>query len=74
MSTDNEPMTTRAHLLAIQREYYMTVRVLGNAIEQLLRFTGGESLEVTDAALADAPDLDAWRNDDRGSVELTVKR
>lgn len=74
MGTDNEPMTTRAHLLRIQREYYALVRVLPIVIEQLLRFTGGEGVEVSDEALADAPDLDAWRDEEHGGVVLTVKR
>jgi len=63
-----------ARLRALQREYAVTVRALAVAVERLLEFTGGDSLEISDQALSNAPDLRAWRNDDRSTVEIAVSR
>jgi hypothetical protein len=61
-------------LKAVEREYFVTVRALAVSVERLLQITRGDTLEISDANLADAPDLQAWRNADRNSVEIKVSR
>ena len=60
MSAAEEPEDL-AQLLAVKREYGVTVRVLAVVIELLLIEVGGDTVEISDEALADAPDLKAWR-------------
>jgi hypothetical protein len=74
MTTPRTILTTQAHLQAVQREHWVTLNVLGIVVEQLLALTGGETVEIADSALADAPDLQAWRNAARSTVELAVSR
>jgi hypothetical protein len=61
-----------SRLRAIEREYRMTLRVLAVVVERLLG--EGEHVVITDEALADTPDLVAWRDEPRKQVVITVAR
>lgn len=74
MSAFEDPIDRLARLIDVEKEYRVTVLVLSIVIEQLLRTTGGTSVEITDEALMDAPDLRAWRNPSLKTVELAVSR
>ncbi len=66
--------TELARLTAVEREYHVTMRVLAVMAERLLALTGGEFVAISDDALADSPDLHAWRNNDTASVLIEVSR
>lgn len=68
------PSEKLARLLATQREYNVTIRVLAIVVEMLLKVTGAEQAEIGDAAIQDAPDLKAWRDDPRNAVVIEVAR
>ena len=70
----DEFLDQMARLRDLEKEYRVTLLVLSVVAEQLLRNTGGTSVEISDTALADAPDLKAWRNEDRLTVEIAVSR
>lgn len=74
MSAFEDPIDRLARLIDVEKEYRVTILVLSVIIEQLLRTTGGQTVEITDQALADAPDLRAWRNPALCTVELTTSR
>lgn len=61
-------------LLAIKREYSVTVRVLAVVIELLLAEVGGDTIEISDDTLANSPDLKAERIAERNSVAITTTR
>lgn len=70
----DEFLDQMARLRDLEKEYRVTLLVLSVLVEQMLRMTGGTSVEIADSALADAPDLNAWRNEQRYTVELAVSR
>jgi len=74
MATDQDLIDELAQARALRREYAVTVRALAVAVERLLQVTGGDSLEISDEAINAAPDLRAWRNKNRSSVEIQVTR
>lgn len=74
MATIEDYTERIARLVAIEQEYRVTVVVLAIVVEQVLKSTGGVSVEISDEALSNAPDLKAWRNDDRSTVEISVSR
>jgi hypothetical protein len=61
-----------AMLEGIQREYAVTIRVVGILTQRLLAVTGGEMLVITDAAMAESPDVRAWREDALRQVVIQV--
>jgi len=63
-----------AELRAFKAEYSVTVRVLAVVVEQLLAEVGGDTIEITDEALENSPDLKAWRIPDLSTVAITVER
>lgn len=63
-----------SRLQATAAEYRVTVRVLAIVVERLLVMTGGNSMSITDEALARCPDLRAWRDDPAKAVVVTVSR
>lgn len=50
----------------------MTIRVLAVLVERLQRLTGCTEVQIFDTAIADQPDLSAWR--DPESVSLAASR
>lgn len=57
----------------LQDEYDVTVRVLAVLVERLQHLTGSSEVQIADSAVADQPDLTAWRND-LASISLTAAR
>jgi hypothetical protein len=74
MTTEQDLLDELARARDLRREYTITVRALAVAVERLLQATGGDSLEISDEAINAAPDLRAWRNSDRRTVEIQVTR
>ncbi len=62
LDLDTDPAHRMARLERIEREYLVTMRVLAVIVEQFLRLHAGEWVEISDALLADTPDLHAWRD------------
>lgn len=63
-----------ARLKGVEKEYQVTVRVLAVLAERLLALTGGDVVTVTDRALAESPDLNAWRDTAITGVAIAVSR
>lgn len=63
-----------ARLRALEQEYRVTVKVLAIVVERLLDGSSGEHVVITDEALADTPDLVAWRDEARSQVVIAVAR
>lgn len=61
-------------LKAVEREFLVMRRVLAITVQRLLELTGGDSVEITDAALQDAPGVLGWRNLPNKSVEIELDR
>lgn len=61
-------------LRIIEAEYSVTVKVLAVVVELFMAAAAGDSIEITDSAVHDAPELQAWRVKDHGSVVITVNR
>lgn len=48
----------------LKAEYDVTVRCLAVLVERLQQLTGSAEVQISDAAIADQPDLTAWRDGD----------
>jgi len=71
MSTERDPVDELIRLRAIEREYLVTVRALAVTVDRLVRLVGGTSVEISDEAIQNAPDLRAWRTRNN-TVEISV--
>lgn len=56
----------------LEAEYQMTISVLAVLVERVQRLTGCTEVQIFDTAIADQPDLSAWR--DPESVSLAASR
>lgn len=70
---DDELIASVARLCDLEVEYDLTLRVLAVVAERLQDATDSREIQVSDEALADQPDLKAWR-DDEGLIRLQVSR
>jgi hypothetical protein len=51
----------------------VTVRLLTVLVERLQQLTGSSEVQISDAAFADLPDLNGWRNE-FDSISLATAR
>lgn len=63
-----------AEYVRMRNEHHVTLRVLAVVVEQLLAKTGSDMLELSDQVVLNAPDLIAGRDEQRGVIELEVRR
>lgn len=68
------PQVEHARLRNIEREYAVTVRVLAVVVERAIENANAHGLVVTDEALMNAPDLRAWREQEKYQVVIQVSR
>lgn len=65
---------SRSEYTRVRNELHQTVRVLSVLAELLLKETDGQTLEIDDMALLDAPDLKAWRDTKRNVTCISISR
>lgn len=73
MKRDDGLLKSVERLCDLEVEYDMTVRVLAVLVEREQRLTRMGEIHVSDADLADQPDLTAWR-DPSGFIALKATR
>lgn len=56
----------------LRNEYHQTIRVLSVIVGQLLKHERGDTIEISDKALLEAPDIEAWRDTDRALTCIRV--
>jgi hypothetical protein len=59
---------------SLRREYNTTIRVLTVLVERVLSLTSAEFVFIDDSATVACADLQAWRDDARRQVILSVTR
>lgn len=64
----------QARMPDVELEYRLTLRVLAVICERLLAATGGQLIEVGDAAVRDSPDLIALRDEPGNRILISVER
>jgi len=60
--------------IRLRNEYHQTLRVLAVVVEQLLKQENGDTIEIDDDALLNAPDLVAWRDRAKNRTSIKVTR
>lgn len=72
MKRDDALAQNVARLCDLEVEYEMTIRVLAVLVERVQQLTGSGEVQISDQAVADQPDLTAWRNE--STISLTTAR
>lgn len=71
---DDALLRSVERLCDLEVEYDMTMRALAVLVEQPQQVTGGERIDIPDAAILDQPDLIAWRDEASGTIRLSARR
>lgn len=74
MKRDDALLRSVERLCDLEIEYDMTIRVLAVLVERVQDLTGGDQVDIADVAIADQPDLSAWRDAATGIMSLTARR
>lgn len=74
MNRDEEVVLKVSRLADLEVEYDATIRVLAAIVELFLQVTGSTVVVLSDALLADPPDLDAWRSPEDCTTTLKASR
>lgn len=74
MERDDALIRGVARLCDLEVEYDMTRRVLAVMVERVQQLTGSDEVQVGDDALADLPDLTAWRDEATGAISMHTNR
>jgi hypothetical protein len=74
MKRDDALLRSVEHLLDLEVEYDMTVRVLAVVVEMVQQLSHATEIHISDSAVVDQPDLTAWRDAEAGIIVLRATR